>query len=158
MRVRTATVADAAQLAGLRWAWRIDDEPGRASREHRDSFVERFVAFATAGGIDDRWTVWVAEDDGRIVSNIWIYRVPKVPNPGTTSRDFGYVTNVYTVPDARDLGIGTELLAAVKAWAHEVDLEMLIVWPSDRSVPWYRRAGFEPSPEMLELEISGYEG
>ncbi|HVE94853.1 MAG TPA: GNAT family N-acetyltransferase [Acidimicrobiales bacterium] len=158
MRIRTATVADAVELAELRWEWRIEEEPEREARESRGSFVERFVDSVTSDVIEGRWTVWVAEDDDRIVSNVWVYRVPKVPNPGSASRDFGYVTNVYTKPGVRNLGIGTELMEAVKSWAHGLDLEMLIVWPSDPSLPWYRRAGFERSPEMLELEIAGYAG
>lgn len=158
MRFRTATAADAAELAELRWIWRTEEDPERGVREDRAAFVERFTRFMVGGAIDGRWTAWVAEDGDRIVSNIWIYRVPKVPSPGRTARDFGYVTNVYTRPEMRDRGVGADLLAAVTAWAHDVDLEMLIVWPSDRSAPWYQRSGFVPSEEMLELEVSGYEG
>ena len=157
MRLRTATAADAVELAELRWEWRIEEDPHREAPEDRRSFAERFTRFVTDGGIGGRWTVWIAEDGDRIVSNVWVYRVPKVPTPGTTSRDFGYVTNVYTRPQLRNRGIGAELLAAVTAWAHDEDLEMLIVWPSDESVPWYQRAGFVPSAEMHELEIRGYE-
>ncbi len=38
-------------------------------------------------------------------------------------------------------------------WALEQRLELLIVWPSERSVSFYRRAGFAPSAEMLELHL-----
>ncbi|MEO7399084.1 MAG: GNAT family N-acetyltransferase, partial [Ilumatobacteraceae bacterium] len=70
----------------------------------------------------------------------------------------GYMTNVYTAPDCRGQGIGSELLAQVTSWAHDNDLEMIIVWPSDRSVPFYARKGFAPSLEVNELEVAGYEG
>lgn len=157
MRFRQAIVADVVELAQLRWDWRTTEDPDREKHEDRDSFVERFAQFAR-DGLDAQWTVWVAEDAGRIVSNIWVYRVPKVPSPGRGSRDFGYMTNVYTRPEARDRGIGAELLAAVTDWAHARELEMLIVWPSDRSVSWYRRGGFAPSAEVHELNVAGYEG
>ena len=155
-----ATPTDVPALANLRWTWRTDEESGGEATESRDAFVERFSAFA-AEALSGRWTVWVAEDEEEeeeIVANIWIYRVPKVPSPGRTTRDFGYMTNVYIVPGMRDHGVGSELLAAVTAWAHDSDLELIIVWPSERSVPWYARGGYTPSAETLELEIAGYEG
>jgi hypothetical protein len=68
------------------------------------------------------------------------------------------MTNVYTVAAMRDLGVGSKLLAAATTWAHDSHLELIIVWPSERSVAWYCRGGFTPSTEMLELEIAGYEG
>jgi len=117
----------------------------------------RFAAFA-AEAFSGRWTIWVAEDEEEVVANIWIYRVPKVPSPSRVTRDFGYMTNVYTVPTLRDLGVDGDLLATVTAWAHEVDLELINVWPNERSVPWYRRGGYTPSADVLELEIAGYEG
>jgi len=152
-----ATPADVSALANLRWTWRTDEESEGDATESRDAFVERFSAFA-AEALSGRWTVWVAQDEDEIVANIWIYRVPKVPSPSLTTRDFGYMTNVYTVPKMRDLGVGSKLLATVTEWAHDSDLELIIVWPSDRSVPWYTRGCYTPSTEILELEIAGYEG
>jgi N-acetylglutamate synthase-like GNAT family acetyltransferase len=58
----------------------------------------------------------------------------------------------------RNSGVGSKLLAAVSEWARELELEMLIVWPSDASIPFYRRAGFDPTSEMLEKDIARYEG
>ena len=157
MRFRMATPTDVPALANLRWTWRTDEESGGEATESHDAFVERFSAFA-AGALSGRWTVWVAQDEDEIVANIWIYQVPKVPSPSRTTRDFGYMTNVYTVPAMRDLGVGSKLLAAATTWAHDSDLELIIVWPSQRSVAWYARGGYTPSTEMLELEIAGSEG
>ncbi|MGI8754501.1 MAG: GNAT family N-acetyltransferase [Acidimicrobiales bacterium] len=144
------------RAADLRWTWRTDEESNGGAGEPRDAFIERFTAFAN-GALAGRWRVRVAEDRDSILGCIWIYRMPKVPSPGTKTHDFGYMTNVYTLPQMRNRGIGAELLAAVTAWAHESDLEMIAVWPSERSVPWYTRGGFSPSLEMLELEVDGYE-
>ena len=156
MRVRIATRDDVEALAELRSDFRIEEgTPPDAEPDFLDRFSS-FFAEALAGG---RWTVWVAETDaGTLVSNVWVYRIPKVPSPGAPARDFGYVTNVYTRPSERSRGVGGRVLTAVSRWARELDLEMLIVWPSEASVPFYRRAGFEPTVEMLELEIAGYEG
>ncbi len=159
MRFRLATEADVAALARLRWRWRtIEGESDGDDSEAFDAFSERFIEFASEA-ISTRWTVWVAEDDdGEIVSNIWIYRVPKVPSPGRVSRDFGYMTNVYTAPHARNRGVGATLLSTVHSWAHDRDLELMIVWPSERSAPWYHRGGYTPSDDLYVLEVEGYEG
>jgi GNAT superfamily N-acetyltransferase len=157
MNLRIALPADADALAAMRWTWRVGEEAAETCGESREEFMERFGDFA-ADALTDRWTVWIAEEDGQILSTIWVCRVPKVPSPGRQPRDFGYMTNVYTTPEARDRSVGGALLAAVTAWAREADLEMIIVWPSERSVAWYRRGGFVPSREMVELEVSGYEG
>lgn len=156
MEIRQATLADAPALANLRWSWRVDEEGGNPA-ESREGFITRFSGFAKEA-LAGRWTVWVAASDGVIVANIWIYRVPKVPSPGVTTRDFGYMTNVYTVPARRNSGVGTQLLEAVREWAHETDIELLIVWPSDASVPWYRRGGYVPATDTFVMEVAGYEG
>lgn len=41
--------------------------------------------------------------------------------------------------------------------AHAEDLEMVIVWPSEESTPWYQQHGYTPSTDMLEMDVSGYE-
>jgi hypothetical protein len=46
---------------------------------------------------------------------------------------------------------------AVKASATAKRLEMLIVWPSERSGPHYERQGFLPNTEMLECGVIGYQ-
>ena len=158
VRFRVATTADFPALGELRWEWRAAEDPNRQAVEERSAFIDRFAAFASDAITNGRWTAWVAEDEGLLVANIWIQRIPKVPSPGRSTRDFGYMTNVYTRPDMRNLGVGSELLRAVTVWAHEMDLEMVVVWPSELSVAWYQRHGFEPSTEMHELEVSGYEG
>ena len=66
---------------------------------------------------------------------------------------FGYVTNVYTRPAYRNQGIGTQLMSNVTAWAKQQNFENLIVWPSERSVPFYGRAGFVEDVEALSFEI-----
>lgn len=108
------------------------------------------------GLVQGRWTYWVAADDATIVSHIFIQHIPKVPKPNRLDDALGYVTNVYTRPAYRNRGIGTQLMARVLGWAAEQDLESLIVWPSEASVPFYVRAGFQGSTDMLEYLVRPY--
>ena len=149
--IRQATWDDAAELARMRWDF-SPDEVALAEQTFSEWSVEfaRFFASALAGG---QWTVWVAEAGSRLIANIWVYRVPKVPRPGKFGKAWGYVTNVYADPAIRGAGIGSALMQNVIAWAQEQGLELLLVWPSEESRSFYARAGFAPSTENMELPL-----
>lgn len=46
-------------------------------------------------------------------------------------------------------GLGGRVLEAAKDWAKDEDVELLVVWPSDESVSFYRRHGFVGEREPL---------
>ena len=150
-RIRRAMFADAAELARLRWDFSPDEVA--AGGQPYAEFAAGFAEFLRAALADGGWTVWVAERDGRLVANVYVRLVPKVPRPGRFGQVYGYVTNVYAEPDARNQGIGSALLRAVIAWARERRLEFLIVWPAEESVRFYERAGFRRSEDALELHL-----
>jgi GNAT superfamily N-acetyltransferase len=149
--VRRAALEDADELARLRWDFSPDE--AAAWGGELDAFREQFARFAERAFTGGSWAVWIAEDGGRLVGNLWVQRVDKVPRPGRFGQGWGYVTNVYVEEAVRDRGVGSRLLAAAVAWARREQLELLLVWPSERSIPFYRRAGFAPSPEALELPL-----
>jgi GNAT superfamily N-acetyltransferase len=66
------------------------------------------------------------------------------------------MTNVYTRPDYRGQGIGRKLLAHVVEWARAENLELLLVWPSDESVGFFDRAGFQQIADGMQLELRPY--
>lgn len=150
--VRLATAADAPELARLRWESSAEDH---TPVESEDAFAERMTA-AVRRFLDSGWSVWVAEDPrrpGPLVGCLFLQRIEKAPRPYPRRRTWGYVTNVYVTPAWRNQGIGTRLLGAVIDQARAEDLDLLHLWPSRRAVPLYRRAGFEPSPDALELSL-----
>jgi GNAT superfamily N-acetyltransferase len=117
------------------------------------AFAEGCVEFVRSALASGRWAIWVAESDGRMVAHIYVQVVEKVPRPGRDAARWGYTTAVYAAPGARDKGIDSLLLRRVIDWAKEQELELLLLWPSDRSVPFYERAGFAHSPDALELHL-----
>jgi GNAT superfamily N-acetyltransferase len=155
VELRQATLDDVAQLAQMRWDFRIE---GTASAPPVDkaAFLAECCAFLLAGFTSGAWTCWLAEADGKIVSHIFVQRIDKIPKPAKPSDHFGYLSNVYTRPDYRRQGIGSALLERVKAWARAQDYEFLLTWPSDASVRFYKRAGFECKNESLECELRPY--
>lgn len=147
-RVRRARPADAPELARLRWAFKQEDNKGGSSAPARSmTQAEQWFRERLDGG---QWPVWVAESGTEICGHVFLHLVERVPDPYGDDSPLGYVTNFYVLPRYRNHGCGTALLQALRQHARELDTDVLIVWPSERSVPVYRRAGFRPSPDLLE--------
>jgi GNAT superfamily N-acetyltransferase len=152
--IRPASVEDAEELARLRWDFRT--EAGTPSTLRREEFDEHMRAFVRAALGGDAWRAWAAEGDGRLVGCVWLHLVEKVPHPGRArwERPVAYVTNMYVEPALRDAGLGRALLDVAVAFARERGVDGVLLWPSERSRPFYERAGFGPGP-WLWLEVEG---
>lgn len=61
----------------------------------------------------------------------------------------GDVQSVYVLPEYRDAGVGSTLIAAVLRYADDVRLEHVTVHANDRALPLYKRAGFTADGELL---------
>lgn len=146
--VRRASPSDTPQLVELRWMSSIEDE---TAQEPRETFDAKMHSFLDRVLDDPRWTVWVGVEGSRIVTTLYAQVVTKVPRPWR-NEGWVYVTAVYTRSDRRNEGVGTSALTSVCEWASERGLELLLLWPSERSRPFYERAGFHPA-ESLQLEL-----
>jgi GNAT superfamily N-acetyltransferase len=60
------------------------------------------------------------------------------------------MTNVYTVKEYRNNGIGSLLLSTINNWAKENKYEFIIVWPSDDSINYYKKNGYVHCTEPME--------
>src|SRR6185436_14386609 len=97
--IRPATPDDAPALAELRWEFRAGRDP---AVETRDAFVERCTGWMRrelAAG--DPWRAWVALAGGRIVGQVWLDTLYKVPNPIAERERHAYLSNLYVTPDER---------------------------------------------------------
>jgi N-acetylglutamate synthase-like GNAT family acetyltransferase len=65
------------------------------------------------------------------------------------------VTNAYVEPGLRDAGLGARLLDAAMTFAREQRMSEAIVWPTPRSVSFYRRAGFGTGSAPLGMDLAG---
>jgi GNAT superfamily N-acetyltransferase len=147
--IRRATEDDAEELARLRWEFSL---PTQQAAQPFADFREPFRAFLMDGFATGQWVAWVAESNGQIIGNVYLQLVPKIPRAGRFGYHWGYVSNVYMIPERRGAGIGAALMAEVQAWALREQLEFLVLWPSERSVPFYERAGFALDQDALIWE------
>ena len=153
MELRAATPADAVALAALRWEF-------RAGRDHavesQDAFVDRCATWMRQELAGGRWRAWVAvragEDgaDERIVGQVWLHLIQKMPNPIGERERHAYVSNMYAQPAERG-GVGTVLLQQAIEWARANGVDRVILWPSPNSVTLYRRHGFTRDGDVMEL-------
>ncbi len=152
-RIRPADPGDASDLARLRHA--LYGEHSRA-QEPLDVYTARFAGFVRDALASDAWRIWVADLDGRVVGAMWLQLVERVPRPGEErgSLPIGYLTNVFVEPELRDAGLGSRILREVVAWARRRGVEEIIVWPSERSYPFYERAGFSRTPDPIVLYLT----
>lgn len=147
--IRPATLQDSSELARLRWEFSPGETAGTG--QTFEGFREDFKRFLREAFTLGAFKVWAVEREGRLIANVYVHRVIRVPRPGQDEDRWGYVTNVYVEPDARGRGVGSALLQTVIAWAREQEYELLLVWPSEEGVTFYERAGFVPSADALEL-------
>jgi GNAT superfamily N-acetyltransferase len=152
MIIRQATPQDIPVLTRLRWDFRTEHHAPPPGSPTWAEFQPVCAAFFERAMHTDRWAFFVAEQDGQIIAQVCLERIEKIPNPRALHPEFGYITNVYTRPPYRNTGLGAQLMAHVQAWAKEQGLEMLLLWPSPRAVPFYQRLGFDFSEKAMEWE------
>ena len=146
--IRRATLDDVAALAELRWEFRAGRQP---PVEAHEAFVARCNAWMRRELDRSAWRAWVAVSDGRIVGQVWVDLIGKVPNPVGERERHAYLSNLYVQPAARG-GVGTLLLDAVLSWARANQIDRVVLWPSQRSVTLYLRHQFTRDGDVMELK------
>ena len=76
----------------------------------------------------------------------------RMPRPGWRERHWGYIANVFVFAAHRSTGVGSALLDAAVVHARDHGFVRLVLNPSERSIPFYRRAGFRAS-RLLQLDL-----
>lgn len=150
--IRRAELDDAPVLAALRWRFKVEEEGGGVPRGEGEFTAECEQWLRTR--MTGPWRAWLAEVGGRPCGHVFVSLVEKVPSPYQGSEALGYVTNFYVAPEQRNRGLGRALLNEVTHYARAHRLDTLVVWPSERSAPLYRRCGFDPPAELLEQPVA----
>ncbi|HLJ34665.1 MAG TPA: GNAT family N-acetyltransferase [Ktedonobacteraceae bacterium] len=152
-QVRQAKESDSDELARLNWDFSTEEQ--RANEHSFEMYAASFDQFLQSALQSGNWIIWVAEYEQRLVFMAYVQIIHKVRRPGRSgSRQYGYVTNVFTEAPLRSQGIGTAVFERIIDWAKSQQLEFLVLWPSEASIQFYQRSGFMRSPDALELSLS----
>jgi GNAT superfamily N-acetyltransferase len=141
--IRQAGDADLPAIARLRRELTVEQDGDRGDPE----FEERFAAWWA--GESSRRIMWLAEADGRPVGAMNLAVFERMPRPGRAPSRWGYLGNAFVVSPYRNQGIGGQLLGAVLDYAREHHFARVVLSPSQRSIPFYRRAGFGPADILM---------
>jgi GNAT superfamily N-acetyltransferase len=119
-----------------------------ASRIEDDGFEARFEEWLLRE--QHQRVTWLAEVDGEPVGMVNMLVFTRMPRPGETrSSQWGYLANCYVLPGRRSTGLGSRLLDACTAYADEHGFVRIVLSPTERSVPFYGRGGFEPATSLM---------
>lgn len=144
-RVRLAGPGDVEALMALRLAWAA--EKGLEAED--PTFGERFAAWLDQER--EGRVFWIAEVDSEPVGmvNLAIFtRMPYVK--AVTFKDsWGYLGNLFVLPQHRGHRVGRDLIAACTAYADANDFARIVLSPSHASIPLYERAGFGAAAELM---------
>jgi GNAT superfamily N-acetyltransferase len=146
--IRPATPDDARVLAELRWEFRAGRDP--AVEDHQ-AFIDRCAAWMAQELAGATWRAWVARLGDRVIGQVWVNLIHKVPNPIGERERHAYLSNLYVQPSARG-GVGTALLETVLEWARANAVDRVVLWPSAGSVSLYRRHQFRRDADVMELK------
>ncbi len=138
--VRVAGADDVRAIASLRALW-------SAGAEADLEFEARMATWIAAER--DRRTTWIAALHGSPVGMASLLEYRRMPRPGLPDSRWGYVSNMFVREELRDRGVGSALLSAIIATADERGYARLVLSPSPRSLPFYRRAGFVVPDETI---------
>ncbi|MGH3712575.1 MAG: GNAT family N-acetyltransferase [Micromonosporaceae bacterium] len=142
--VREAAASDVPVLARLRRAWAEEDAGTPIDDpDFEANFAEWYAAERS------RRLTWLAEADGVPVGMLNLVVFDRMVKPGRPRSQWGYVSNVFILAGHRDRGAGRKLVEAALRYAREHDFARVVLSPSERSVPFYRRAGFGDADSLL---------
>ncbi|MFR3835343.1 MAG: GNAT family N-acetyltransferase [Eubacterium sp.] len=152
--IKLAQENDFVQLANMRWEHNKEDDitydEDNISGIDKDEFIKEYVNFLKT---ESKYKIFIMKNDEKIVAAMYVMMVRKVPKPKKRESYIAYLTNVHTLKNYRNQGIGTEMLSYIKNYLKQNRCESVILWPSEKSVDWYVRNGFKLENEILECEL-----
>ncbi|HET6259652.1 MAG TPA: GNAT family N-acetyltransferase [Pseudonocardia sp.] len=92
---------------------------------------------------------FLAEAGGRLVGMMHLVVFERMPSPERAPTRWGYLANAFVLERHRNRGIGSALLDQLVGHAREIGCVRLVLSPSERSVPFYARAGFGPATMLM---------
>jgi ribosomal protein S18 acetylase RimI-like enzyme len=150
-RVQRAGAQDLEDFLRLRIALFRDAGQARPSFDWSE-LEPRTRAIYLSGIESGTLLVWMARSDaGAPIGSIAMYLLARLPTPTCPSGEEGYVVNVYTVPEWRRRGVGTELMQAVLAESRARKLDRLRLHSTAEGRKLYENCGFRVHPDHMQI-------
>ncbi len=105
----------------------------------------------------NEFIAWIADYHGRIVSTSGLVLWRIAPRYDCLHGRYGYILNMYTIPEFRKNGISTELLKKLIEEAKKMNIDILNLHATKDGINMYRKFGFkDPIDPEIELNLNNY--
>ena len=131
-------------LAKLRWEFK------QKNTNYNIDFINHYYEYLKNEDKLGRLKVFISKSLKEIIGNINLVIIPKSPKPNSNMGYIGYITNTYVRPKFQNRGIGSSLLKNLTEHSKINQIELLFVWPSKKSIPFYERSNFKDNNDILE--------
>ncbi|MDR0194111.1 MAG: GNAT family N-acetyltransferase [Myroides sp.] len=104
----------------------------------------------------DKWDFLVAVDKDQLIGMVALFIEHTLPYECFVQHRYLNFADIYVEPAYRSLGIGKQLIDAVKQWAKDkkVDyIELLVVEQNKRAYDLYLKEHFEPVHTVMRYKI-----
>lgn len=155
MNIKLANEKDYLQLAEMKWLHCEEDDIDYNEHNldgiNKQQFISEFTNFLKN---NKAYKIFVAENNGIVISAMFVYMVPKLPRPNGNAKYIAYLTNVFTLKEYRNKNIGTKLLNYIKQYLTDNKCELIFVWPSENSIKWYLKNEFYQENQIFQCDLT----
>ena len=152
MNIRKAEVSDMEALIELRLAY-LHEDLGALSAETEEKIIAQLKEYVTKH-INDIFTAFIAEIDGKIISTAFMAIADRPANPFMLTGRTALVQNVFTYPEYRRKGIATLVLNELIAEAERQNVSYIELSATADGKPVYQKLGFvEKQSKYTEMKL-----
>jgi len=141
--IRRAADADLVAIVRLRREWSQEQDGDREDPGFDERLADWFARESS------HRITWLAEADRRPVGMMNLAIFERMPRPGRAPSRWGYLGNAFVRTEYRNQGIGRQLISTVLDYADENGFARVVLSPTERSIPFYQRAGFGPASALM---------
>lgn len=139
---RKATEYDVETLSKLR-ATMICNE-GVYDKTFKEELYKNTLEYLNKGLVDNSVSLWVATQNNEIIAMCCMNYFILPPNEISLSGKSAHLGNMFTLPDFRNKGIASRLLALTVSEAKDRQCDRIILVPTDNGKHLYEKFGFQP--------------
>lgn len=142
------------KVAELRWIFQCEEDTILTINQ-KDDFIKNCLSSIQNNNMG-MYTHFGAFEHDNLIAMVSLCIINKIPRPHKIIDPIGYLTNVFVLKNYRNHQIGSKLLNVVHDYAKTKYLELIIVWPSDESLNFYKRLDYHSENQPLVYKLREY--
>jgi len=145
---RKATLEEAALLTKIRMDF-LREAYGDENKEEMEIIGYNIMKFMCDSLKDESYVSWLAEDNGKIIATngISFYSLP--PNQECPNGEIANINNMFTYPDYRGQGIGSQLFKLAMEEAKKRGCKKITLDATALGRPIYEKFGFKKADDEM---------